>query len=221
MNHKLVYPILTGVLMLTFSLTASAHTINYELAAMPQGDLFTSYLKLGFEHILPLGLDHILFILSLFFLSSKLKTILWQATAFTLAHSITLGLSMYGYIKPLPAVVEPIIALSIFFVAAENLLTQQLKPGRMAIITLFGLIHGMGFAGALSGIGLPPGRFFSALTAFNLGVELGQITVILIAYFLATKWFSNRVWYRSWIVQPASAGIALLALYWTIERTMS
>lgn len=221
MNRTLVYLTATTLLICIAVSPALGHTINYQLASMPQGDLFSTYLRLGFEHILPLGLDHILFILSLFFLSSKLKTIFWQATAFTLAHSITLGLSMYGYIKPLPAIVEPIIALSIFFIAAENLLTQQLKPGRMAIITLFGLIHGMGFAGALSEIGLPPGRFMTALTAFNLGVELGQIAVILIAYFMATKWFSTRSWYRSRIVQPVSAGIALLALYWAIERTIS
>ena len=205
--------------MILWAVVAQAHTINYELASLPQTGIAWVYLKLGFEHIVPLGLDHILFVLSIFFLSSKLKTVLWQATAFTLAHSITLGLAMYGYIKPLPAIVEPIIALSIFFVAVENLLVQELKPSRIAIVFGFGLVHGMGFAGVLGELGLPPGSYFNALISFNAGVELGQVTVILLAYFLCSKWFSQKTWYRKRVVNPISFGIALMALYWTIERT--
>ncbi|MCC6280848.1 MAG: HupE/UreJ family protein, partial [Saprospiraceae bacterium] len=132
------------LLFLLFFAAAEAHTINYDLAKLSQSSVAWSYLQLGFLHILPLGLDHILFVLSLFLLSSKLSTVVWQATAFTVAHSITLGLAVYGYIQPLPAVIEPIIALSIFFVALENILIQRLKPGRIVIIFLFGLVHGMG-----------------------------------------------------------------------------
>ncbi|MBL7825368.1 MAG: HupE/UreJ family protein [Saprospiraceae bacterium] len=196
-----------------------AHTINYELASLPQTDIFWTYLKLGFEHILPLGLDHILFILSVFFLSSNLKNVVIQATTFTLAHSVTLALAMYGLIKPVPAVVEPIIALSIFFVAVENLLIRRLKPSRLVVIFAFGLIHGMGFAGALGSLGLPPGSFTNALVSFNIGVEMGQIAVILLAYLLAAKWFSDKPWYHKRVVQPVSLLIALTALYWTFERT--
>ncbi len=208
-----------AALSLLFIGKMAAHTINYELAAMPKDQLGWSYMKLGFEHILPLGVDHILFVLSLFLLSSKLSTIVWQATAFTVAHSITLGLAMYGYIKPLPTVIEPIIALTIFFVAIENLLVEKLRPGRIAVVFGFGLVHGMGFAGALAGLGLPPSNYLFSLLSFNVGVELGQITVILLAWALVGHWFSKKEWYRRRVVAPASIAIALMALYWTIERT--
>lgn len=207
------------LLFLLIYAAAEAHTINYDLAKLSKSGVAWSYLQLGFLHILPLGLDHILFVLSLFLLSSKLSTVAWQATAFTVAHSITLGLAVYGYIQPLPAVIEPIIALSIFFVALENILIQRLKPGRIAIIFLFGLVHGMGFAGALTEVGLPPADYLISLLSFNIGVELGQLSVILIAWLLVGKWFSEKTWYRSRIVNPASAFIAFVALFWTIERT--
>ena len=198
-----------------------AHTIDYEMAKLSQMGVGSVYLKLGFTHILPYGFDHVLFVLSLFFLSPRLSTILWQATAFTVAHSITLGLAMYGMIKPLPAVIEPIIALSIFFVAVENLLVKELRPGRIGIIFLFGLVHGMGFASALTGLGLPRSGYLMSLLSFNIGVELGQVAVILLAWLLVGKWFSDKPWYRSRVVNPVSAVIALIALYWTIERTFA
>ncbi|MCC6462927.1 MAG: HupE/UreJ family protein [Saprospiraceae bacterium] len=198
---------------------AQAHTINYELAKLSQGNVGWTYLKLGFTHILPLGLDHILFVLSIFFLSPRLSTVIGQATAFTVAHSITLGLAMYGYITPLPAVIEPIIALSIFFVAVENMLVRELKPGRIAIVFLFGLVHGMGFAGVLTELGLPPSDYLVSLLSFNIGVELGQLAIILGAWWLVGHWFSAKAWYRQRVVHPVSALIALVALYWTIERT--
>ena len=207
------------LLCLFLAAAAQAHTINYDLAKLSQSGVAWTYLQQGFLHILPLGLDHILFVLSLFLLSSKLSTVIWQATAFTVAHSITLGLAMYGFIEPLPAVIEPIIALSIFFVALENILVQKLKPGRIVIIFLFGLVHGMGFAGALTELGLPPADYFTALLNFNVGVELGQLDVILIAYLLVGRWFSEKSWYRNVVVNPASAFIAFVALFWTIERT--
>lgn len=197
----------------------SAHTIDYDLASLSATGVAWEYFKLGYTHILPLGLDHILFVLSLFLLSTRLKTIIWQATAFTIAHSITLGLAMYGYIEPLPSVIEPIIALSIFFVAMENLLVRELKPGRIAIVFGFGLVHGMGFAGALTQLGLPPSAYLTSLLSFNLGVEFGQLSVILAAYFAVGYWFSEKTWYRARVVAPASAFIALIALYWTVERT--
>lgn len=207
------------LLFLAWAYASQAHTIDYELASLSQTDVGWTYLKLGFEHIVPLGIDHILFVLSIFFLSTRLSTIIWQATTFTVAHSITLGLAMYGYIEPLPAVVEPIIALSIFFVAVENMLVTELKPSRIGIVFVFGLVHGMGFAGALSELGLPPSSYMSALLSFNVGVELGQVAVILAAYFLVGRWFSKEKWYRGYVVNPVSAVIALIALYWTVERT--
>lgn len=210
-------------LMLAFLLVMAqatyAHTINYELAAMSGTSVGWMYLQLGFTHIIPLGLDHILFVLSIFFLSPRLSTVIWQASAFTVAHSITLALAMYGYITPLPAVIEPIIALSIFFVAMENILVRELKPSRLIIVFLFGLIHGMGFAGALTSLGLPPSDYSLALLSFNVGVELGQIAVILLAYWLVGRWFAHKPWYHRRVVVPVSVAIGVIALFWTIQRT--
>ena len=176
------------------------------------------YFLLGFKHIIPLGLDHILFVLSLFLLSPKLKPILLQSVAFTLAHSVTLGLAIYGVIHPAPDIVEPIIALSILYVALENIFSPELKASRIIVVFMFGLIHGMGFAGVLHDLGLPEKSYFTSLVMFNIGVEAGQVTIILAAYFLIAKWFSNPVTYRKYVVIPLSVVIALIALFWTIQR---
>ena len=114
-----------------------------------------TYLKLGFSHIVPAGPDHILFVLGIFLLSRKLKPILQQVTAFTIAHTLTLVLASMAWSRLPPSVVEPLIALSIVFVAVENILTPELKPSRIALVFAFGLLHGLGFAGVLSELGLP------------------------------------------------------------------
>jgi len=210
--------VLLVLFQFAFVLNANAHAIA-DLSKFSRTDVGLIYLKLGFTHILPLGLDHILFVLSIFFLNTQLKTIIWQATAFTVAHSITLGLAMYGFISPPTHIVEPIIALSIMFIAIENIISEQLKPSRIIIVFVFGLIHGMGFANVLTELGLPHNQFLTSLLTFNLGVELGQIAVIILAWFLIGKWFNKKSWYRKRIVIPISAIIALIAIYWTIERT--
>jgi hypothetical protein len=110
-------------------------------------EIVRQYLWLGYTHILPKGLDHILFVLGLFLLSARFKPLLMQVTAFTIAHSITLGLSMYGIVSLPSRIVEPLIALSIAYVAIENVLTRELKPWRIALVFMFGLLHGLGFAG--------------------------------------------------------------------------
>lgn len=176
------------------------------------------YTGLGFLHILPKGLDHILFVIGLFLLSVHFGPLLWQVTAFTIAHSITLALSIYGVINVSAALVEPLIALSIAYVGIENLLTRQLKPWRIVIVFLFGLLHGMGFAGVLTELGLPESEFVTALITFNIGVELGQLSVILLA-FLAVFWLrhdENR--YRTFVIIPGSLLIAGMGLYWTWQR---
>jgi hydrogenase/urease accessory protein HupE len=178
------------------------------------------YVVLGFTHILPFGLDHLLFILGLYLLNSRLSAVLWQASAFTLAHSLTLGLSLYGVVEVSPAIVEPLIALSIAYIAVENILRTELKKWRIALIFGFGLLHGLGFAGALREVGMPPGDFALALVTFNLGVEAGQFAVILAAFALVGWRFADRVWYRARIAVPASAAIACMAVYWTLERTI-
>ena len=198
--------------------SAFAHVVVQELEKMSGSDAAWVYLKLGYTHILPLGLDHILFVLSLFLLSPKLKPLLWQATAFTIAHSVTLGLAMYQIITPPAGIVEPLIALSILYVSLENIISPRLKASRIGVVFLFGLIHGMGFAGALGQLGLPQNAYLLSLVMFNIGVELGQMTIILLAYFLLAKWFGNKPWYRKRIVIPISAGIAVTACIWTIQR---
>jgi hypothetical protein len=184
-----------------------------------RGTVAMDYLVLGFEHIVPKGLDHVLFVLGLFLLSVRLRPLIWQVTAFTLAHSVTLGLSMAGVISLPASIVEPLIALSIAYVAFENLWTKEMKPWRPVLVFGFGLLHGLGFAGVLRELGLPAGEFAAGLIAFNVGVELGQLSVILLA--LATiGWFRTRPWYRSWIVLPLSIGIAIVGLIWTVQRVL-
>jgi hypothetical protein len=121
----------------------------------------------------------------------------------------------------LPAkIVEPMIALSIAYVAVENLVTSELKSWRVALVFGFGLLHGMGFAGVLRELGLPRAQFLTALVTFNLGVEAGQLSVIAFALLAVVYWRSNRFTYRRFVVQPASAVIALVGLYWTIQRAL-
>jgi hypothetical protein len=197
---------------------AVAHTGD-ELAGLPRSAIASLYLELGFKHIIPLGLDHILFVVCLYLLNPNLKSVIWQATAFTIAHSITLGLAMYGLISPPTSLVEPMIALSIFYVAVENILTEKLRPTRLIVVFLFGLLHGMGFASVLTELGLPPNEYVTGLVCFNVGVELGQISVILACWALFGAWFGKKSWYKKRIVIPVSILIGIVALYWTIERT--
>jgi hypothetical protein len=188
------------------------------LEKAPTGNVIWFYLKLGYHHIIPEGFDHILFICGLCLLSNRIKIIFWQATAFTVAHSITLALSMKSIIVAPGAVVEPIIALSILFVAVENILIKELKPWRIVLVFMFGLIHGLGFASALNEIGLPRNNFAASILSFNAGVELGQLSIIVLMFVLIINRFKNKSWYRTRIVFPLSVLIGLIALYWTIER---
>jgi hydrogenase/urease accessory protein HupE len=176
------------------------------------------YLTLGFTHIVPKGLDHMLFVLGIYLLSGRARSVLWQVSAFTVAHSITLGLSMYGIVALSPRIVEPLIALSIAYVAIENIFLSELKSWRVALVFGFGLLHGMGFAGALKELGLPRSEFVTALLTFNVGVEAGQLAVIGTVFMLVGWHCADRVWYRRRIVVPASMLIACTAVYWTVQR---
>ncbi len=163
-----------------------AHSEPFSLTEVftqqPVSAVIKTYIVLGFEHILPRGLDHILFILGIFLLSIHLRPLLWQVTMFTVAHTLTLGLSMAGLLS-LPAnIVEPLIALSIAYIGIENISAHSLHKSRLVIVFCFGLLHGMGFASVLSDFGMPADAFVTALISFNVGVELGQLTVILLAF---------------------------------------
>lgn len=179
---------------------------------------FQRYVVLGYEHIVPKGADHILFVLGLFFFSTQLRPLLVQITAFTAAHTVTLALATFGILSLPPAIVEPLIALSIAYIAFENIVMQRITPWRTLVVFAFGLLHGLGFASVLGEIGLSPGHMARSLVAFNIGVELGQISVIALAYALVGYWFGSKPWYRARIAIPASAIIGLIGLYWFVER---
>mmetsp|Transcript_18503 Transcript_18503/g.30268 ORF Transcript_18503/g.30268 Transcript_18503/m.30268 type:complete len:396 (-) Transcript_18503:58-1245(-) len=196
---------------------------------------FAYYIPVGFDHILPQGLDHILFVLGLFFLSTQLGPLLWQVSAFTLAHTVTLALGALGLVNIPGSIVEPLIAASIVYVAIENIFARGLNRWRPVVVFGFGLLHGLGFASVLGEFGLPEAQFIPALIGFNVGVEVGQLTVILIAVVLL--WLGCRaaamakfqgveelvseypVMFRAWSV-TGSLIIALIAIYWVIERTL-
>ena len=198
-----------------------AHPINLTMERAPTQNVIWFYLKMGVAHIIPYGLDHILFVISLCLLSTKISTILWQASAFTVAHSITLALSMRSIIIAPPQIIEPVISLSIVFVAVENIVLNELRPWRVLIVFFFGLVHGVGFASALNEVGLPRNNFFTSIIAFNLGVEIGQIAIILLVFGLIVIPFGKRLTYKREFVLPMSAIIALIAAYWTIERIIT
>lgn len=182
--------------------------------------VFGRFIVSGFEHIIPKGLDHILFVLGLFFFSLRLSPLLWQVTAFTLAHTVTLALASTGVVSLPASIVEPLIAASIVYVAVENIFGGKGEVGwsRVALVFGFGLLHGLGFASVLSDVGLPEGRFVVALIGFNIGVELGQLAVIAAAFVLLALPFGRRDWYRQVIAIPASLAIAGIGAWWTFER---
>jgi len=177
------------------------------------------YLHLGFRHIFPTGADHILFVIGLFFLGISWRKLLTQTTVFTIAHTTTLGLSACG-IFSLPAwFVEPAIAGSIAFVAIENIVRPKLTSSRLMVVFMFGLIHGLGFAGSLSEVGLPKQEFWTALLSFNFGVDFGQLFILAVC-FLTVGWFRDREWFRPRIVIPVCATVALIGLIWSTQRVV-
>lgn len=200
--------------------TSPPFTLAKEVVPPTRSEVMKLYLGLGFTHILPGGLDHVLFVLGIFLLSRRLKPILQQVTAFTVAHTLTLALSLYGVVSLPSSVVEPLIALSIVFVAVENVLSPEVRPSRIALVFAFGLLHGLGFAGVLSELGLPRSEFLTALLSFNVGVEGGQLAVIGLAFLFLALPFQSRAWYRQRIVVPLSCLIAAVGLYWSIQRVL-
>jgi hypothetical protein len=198
--------------------TSEPFPLDRAVVPLSRWNIIRQYLVLGFTHILPKGLDHVLFVLGIFLLTVRLRPVLWQVTAFTLAHTITLALTIYGVVSLPPSIVEPLIALSIVYVAVENVFTDRLHAWRPLVVFCFGLLHGMGFAGVLREIGLPRSEFVPALLAFNIGVELGQLTVIFTASLLVGLPFRKKPWYRRRVVVPGSLVIAAVGLYCFVQR---
>ncbi|HMN47087.1 MAG TPA: HupE/UreJ family protein [Povalibacter sp.] len=184
------------------------------------GEIASTYTVLGVEHILG-GFDHLMFVLSLLFLVGFHRKLVYTISAFTLAHSLTLALSALGWLTLRSPPVEATIALSIMLVAAEALHKRETLSRRWPAVVafLFGLVHGLGFAGALADIGLPQKHLFVALLTFNLGVELGQLFVVVLAYAVyraLAKW-PRFVALRT----PALYGIGGVAAYWSIGRIVT
>ncbi len=179
--------------------------------------MFGDFFQQGFLHVLPLGLDHILFVLGLFLLARAWRPLLWQVTTFTAAHTLTLGLATFGWVQVSGKIVEPVIAFSLGFVARENILRPRYSAWRLMVVFVFGLVHGLGFAGALSELELPIKSLLVGLLGFNVGVEAGQLAVVGIAA-LATAWLRDPALYRRAIVIPGSAAIAVMGLWWTVTR---
>ena len=178
-----------------------------------------SWLAIGFQHIIPWGLDHIVFVLGLFFLSTRLSTLFYQVSCFTVAHSLSLGLATLGMVSVPASIVEPLIAASIIFIAVDNLYSPFLSRWRLVVVTFFGLLHGLGFASALSQFMLPAENFYTALLMFNLGVEAGQITVLALA-FAAVGWLRGWSAYTERVARPATVTIAGVGTYWLLKRVV-
>ncbi|MCK5727332.1 MAG: HupE/UreJ family protein [Thiotrichaceae bacterium] len=198
--------------------TSEPFLLNQIEIKRPWYQVALNYIVTGFEHIIPKGLDHILFILALFFFKPQLRILLWQVSLFTLAHTVTLGLSSYGLIHLPAIIIEPLIALSIAYAALENLFNRGLKRSRMVLIFAFGLLHGLGFASVLADFGLPETDFLLALLSFNIGVELAQVGILLCAYFCFAALFKDKPWYQSRVTIPASLLIAVTGIILTVQR---
>ena len=138
-------------------------------------ETFIQYIVSGIAHIIPKGLDHIVFIMGLYFFSPRLRPLLMQVTVFTLAHSVTLAMATLKLVYIPASIVEPLIALSIAWIGVENILRPKIGIGRLTVIFVFGLLHGLGFAFVLGEVGLSGSAFVLSLVAFNIGVEVGQL----------------------------------------------
>jgi len=180
-------------------------------------EIFRVYTVLGVQHILS-GVDHLLFVASLLFLVGFNRRLIGTITAFTLAHSLTLACSVFGWLTLRSAPVEACIALSIVLVASESLHDANTLARRTPALVsfLFGLVHGLGFAGALKSIGLPQSHLPMALLSFNVGVELGQLMMVLLAFLLVSV-----PWPKGWLTRarrPALYAVGIVAAFWCWQR---
>ena len=174
----------------------------------------------GFTHIVPGGLDHVLFMLGLFLMASTRRALLLQVSTFTAAHSLTLALGAFGAVHVPPQIVEPLIAASIAFIALENLFVTSVTRWRLLVVFVFGLLHGLGFAGAMADLGLSGEHLAASLVGFNVGVELGQLAVIASAALIVRALRLSIDAERQFVLRPVSAAIALTGLFWAIERAI-
>jgi hydrogenase/urease accessory protein HupE len=187
-------------------------------------DIVQRYIHSGIIHIVPHGLDHILFVIGLLAFSRSGHHLLLQISLFTVAHTLTLAGASLGLITLSPALVEPLIALSIAYIGVENLLrsspqiTPQFTLMRGGVVFAFGLLHGLGFASVLADFGLPDTAFLASLISFNIGVELGQLIVVIPLFVLFRYILAEPKYYKIIFQVPVSVLIALTGIYWALER---
>lgn len=187
-----------------------------------RAEIARAYTILGVQHILT-GIDHLLFVASLLFLVGFRRRLIGTITAFTLAHSITLACSAFGWLTLRPPPVEASIAMSIVLVASEALRQEASLARRVPALVsfLFGLVHGLGFAGALKDIGLPQSHLPLALLTFNVGVEIGQLLMVLLVYLLVDRLPRLVPQLQRWFGQsrrPVLYAIGIVAVYWSFQR---
>ena len=182
---------------------------------------FYQFIGIGFDHVIPLGWDHILFIVGMALSSLLWRQLLLLVTTFTLAHTLTLGLAMYGVVEVSARIVEPLIAFSIAYVAIENLMTHQSIIRKSVIVFLFGLIHGLGFATMLKEFEMAADSFVTTLIGFNVGVELAQVVIVLGVVSILLILRRLKLNYRQLVVVPISVLIALIGFWWGVERLIN
>lgn len=182
---------------------------------------FYQFTSIGFDHVIPLGWDHILFIVGMALSSLMWRKLLLLVTTFTLAHTLTLGLAMFGVLEVSARIVEPLIAFSIAYVAVENLMTYQSIKRKSIIVFLFGLIHGLGFASMLKEFEMVPDSFLTILIGFNVGVELAQILIVLFVVLTLLGLRALKLNYRKLAVIPISVIISIVGIWWGIERLVA
>ena len=203
-----------GVQILPFKVQEGGQNNEPVITAKKGG--WWSFVKIGFDHIIPLGRDHIAFVIGLFLFSPTWRPLLHQTLTFTVAHSITLALTLLGVLAFSAQWVEVIIALSIVYVAVENLWAKEMGKRRLILVFLFGLLHGLGFGSVLGEYPLPKDKLMFGITGFNVGVELGQVVVLAIC-FLTIGWFKKSF---KWIRIVGSLIIGSVGLYWVIQRIL-
>ena len=186
-------------------------------------DVFTSYARLGFEHILS-GFDHIALLFGLMLLVSP-RRLIWVVTAFTVGHSVTLALSALDVIRVQQGPIEILIALSIGLVAWEVVRSANAEPTSFTRLPemmagTFGLLHGLGFAGALREVGLPQGSIPLSLFSFNVGIELGQLAFVALAI-VPVAWVFTRDVSSRWFRIVSAYVIGSLAFYWVFARALT
>jgi hydrogenase/urease accessory protein HupE len=205
-------------LTLVLPFLVSAHVTS--LPVFTPADTFVTFLIQGVHHIVPLGLDHVCFIITVYLVSKNLRDIVRNSFVFTAAHSCTLALVVLNVVSVPSYIIEPIIALSIFALAIDVLNPYIKFRWHSLVIFIFGLVHGLGFAGALHAIDLSGRQLLWVLAGFNIGVEIGQLFVIILLL-LITHFVLRNSNQKVMVYESTALVIALVSLLWFIERLVS